>query len=139
MKAEATYRIARSVIATVRALPGPGRWGDDTIIRELADPSRFCTVLIDSTGDRRTLDVAFGNVASDGTRQQIGAIVGLWDGDSERLATVQAAFRGEPESLPAAAEALDDYLRLPVSAGVETTEYEAMQRKIREWCPAVAS
>lgn len=138
MKAEATYRIACSVIATVRAVPGPGQWGDDTIIRELADPSRFCTVLIDSTGDRRTLDVAFGSVASDGARQQIGAIVGLWDGDSERLATVQAAFRGEPESLPAAAEALDDYLRLPVSVGVETAEYEAMQRKIREWCPAVA-
>ena len=138
MKAEATYRIARSVIATVRALPGPGQWGDDTIIRELADASRFCMVLIDRTGDRRTLDVAFGNVASDGTRQQIGAIVGLWDGDSERLATVQAAFRGEPESFPAAAEALDDYLRLPACAGLETAEYEAMQRNIRQWCPAVA-
>ena len=138
MKAEATYRIARSVIATVRALPGPGQWGDDTIIRELADASRFCSVLIDSTGDLRTLDVAFGTVASDGTRQQIGAVVGVWDGDSERLTTVQAAFRGEPESLPAAADALDDYLRLPACDGLETAEYEAMQWKIREWCPAVA-
>lgn len=138
MKAEATYRIARSVIATVRALPGPGQWGDDTIIRELADPSRFCTVLIDSAGDRRTLDVAFGTVASDGTRQQIGAIVGLWDGDSERLATVQAACRGEPESLPSAADALDDYLRLPVTIGPETAAHEATLRTIREWCPAVA-
>ncbi len=138
MKAEATYRIARSVIATARALPGPGKWGDDTIIRELADASRFCTVLIDSTGDLRTLDVAFGTVASDGTRQRMGAVVGVWDGDSERLTTVQAAFRGEPESLPAAADALDDYLRLPACDGLETAEYEAMQRKIREWCPAVA-
>lgn len=138
MKAEATYRIARSVIATVRARPGPGQWGDDTIIRELADASRFCTVLIDSTGDLRTLDVAFGTVASDGTRQRMGAVVGVWDGDSERLTTVQAAFRGEPESLPAAADALDDYLHLPACDGLETAEYEAMQRKIREWCPAVA-
>jgi len=140
MKTAALHRIARSVVAAIRTLPGPGQWpGDGSITRELADASRYCTLMLDRIdADTRTLDIEFGVLERDGTRHMRGELIGRWDGDRERIIEAHASYYGQQSTLTVFADVLGPHLHLPVVAGPETAHHAAALRTIREWCPCVS-